>query len=97
MTLEEAIKHCLNIAEKGKECAGTELSECGKDFQQLAEFLKELIAYRKLRICGNCRHYVCGTTHFGECHVTSDIEPTVVCVNETGCDRFIHKDYKEEK
>lgn len=62
-----------------------------------AEWLRELLAYRKIIMCANCRHYVSGTTHFGECHVTSDIEPTVVCVNETGCDRFIHKDYKEEK
>lgn len=58
---------------------------------------EELKAYRKLRICGNCRHYVSGTTHFGECHVTSDIEPCVVSVNQAACDKFFgYKDLKME-
>lgn len=108
MTLEEAIKHCEEVAkrqeylsknyrefveekwniEKRAECA-----ECAADHRQLEEWLKELIAYRKLRICGNCRHYVCGTTHFGECHVTSDTKPCVVSINQTACDTFF--DYKD--
>lgn len=61
--------------------------------KQHIEWLTELRAYRKLRICSNCRHYVNGTTHFGECHVTSDIEPCVVSVDQTACDTFF--DYKD--
>ncbi len=66
------------------------------DYRQLAEWLKELRVYRKLEICGNCRHYVCGTTHFGECHVTSDIEPCVVGVNQAACGTFDYKDFRNE-
>lgn len=68
-------------------------AECAADHRQLAEWLQELRTYRKLRICGNCRHYVYGTTHFGECHVTSDIEPCVVGIDQTACDTFF--DYKD--
>ncbi len=108
MTLDEAIKHCLEVAEQneakalriGRQYGGTLLNreakgcrECAADHRQLAEWLQELRAYRKLRICGNCRHYVSGTTHFGECHVTSDIEPCVVRVDQTACDTFF--DYKD--
>lgn len=106
LTLDEAIKHCEVVAEQ-EECfinyphsdivLGDLDIESRKHYvaeqKQLAEWLQELRAYRKLRICGNCRHYVSGTTHFGECHVTSDIEPCVVCVNQTACDTFF--DYKD--
>jgi hypothetical protein len=107
MTLDEAIKHCLEVAERYETRAKiidrrklgfalenpTACKECAAEHRQLAEWLTELRVYRKLRICGNCRHYVSGTTHFGECHVTSDIEPCVVCVNQTACDTFF--DYKD--
>lgn len=100
LTLDEAIKHCLEVAEKN-ECKMTSddgytdvsMKRCAADHRQLAEWLRELVVYKKLRICGNCRHYVSGTTHFGECHVTSDIEPCVVSVNQTACDTFF--DYKD--
>lgn len=100
LTLDEAIKHCLEVAERN-ECKRTNddgytdvsMKQCATDHKQLAEWLTELKAYRKLRICGNCRHYVSGTTHFGECHVTSDIEPCVVGVEQTACDTFF--DYKD--
>ena len=116
LTLDEAIKHCLEVADKNeidattyKNCkkiktnmyekltaekAENDCRECAADHRQLAEWLRELVAYKKLRICSNCRHYVSGTTHFGECHVTSDIEPCVVGVDQTACDTFF--DYKEE-
>lgn len=42
MTLEEAIEHCEEIAEKM-------CDECGMEHRQLAEWLKELQAYRKER------------------------------------------------
>lgn len=72
-------------------------AKCAKWFTEAAEWLQELRAYRKLRICGNCRHYVVGTTHFGECHVTSDIEPCVVSINQTACDTFFeYKDFRNE-
>ena len=107
-TLGEAIKHCLEVAEQnetqadkiGRQLIGsaidkyaTDCRECAAEHKQLAEWLRELVAYKKIRMCGNCRHYVRGTTHFGECHVTSDIEPCVVCVNQTACDTFF--DYKD--
>lgn len=110
LTLDEAIKHCLEVAEQNETQAekwhkegGAEWGktincrECAADHKQLAEWLKELKAYRKLRICGNCRHYVYGTTHFGECHVTSDVEPCVVGIDQTACDTFFdYKDFRNE-
>ena len=91
MTLDEAIKICEEDAEKigGNPQSERHAERC----MQLAGWLQELRVYRKLRICGNCRHYVSGTTHFGECHVTSDIEPCVVGVVQTACDTFF--DYKD--
>lgn len=105
MTLDEAIKKLLDEAEQQDKWADNyvrmdyystppwERRQRARGCRQLTEWLQELIAYRKLRICCNCRHYVGGTTHFGECHVTSDIEPCVVCVNQTACDTFF--DYKD--
>ena len=117
MTLDEAIKHCLEVAEKNDgeaEVYGllaknhnnpyekltaskfyADCAECSTEHRQLAEWLQELKAYRKLEICGNCRHYVRGTTHFGECHVTSDIEPRVVSINQA-CETFDYKDFGNE-
>lgn len=40
MTLEEAIKHC----EEKADC-----TECGKEHQQLAHWLKELACFRKAK------------------------------------------------
>lgn len=105
LSLDEAIKHCLEVVEKNEQAKkdgnlwiDTEYEDCCTNHRQLAEWLQELRAYRKLRICSNCRHYVGGTTHFGhfgECHVTSDIEPCVVCVNQTACDTFFdNKDFR---
>lgn len=101
MTLDEAIKErqkVIEVQEKLYEEASTNESKeiiksATDNDHQLVEWLKELRAYRKLRICGNCRHYVYGTTHFGECHVTSDIEPCVVSVVDQTCDTFF--DYKD--
>lgn len=90
----DGTKNCMSL-KNGKDMGCT---KCAADHRQLAEWLTELLAYRKIRMCGNCRHYVSGTTHFGECHVTSDTEPWVVSVNQTACDTFFdYKDYKEEK
>ena len=115
MTIDEAIKHCEEVAKQNEtdailythckeiktnmyekltaEKAESDCQECAAEHRQLAEWLQELRAYRKLRICGNCRHYVYGTTHFGECHATSDIEPCVVGIDQTACDTFF--DYKD--
>ena len=105
LTLDEAIKLCLEVAEQnetqaekiGRQFIGsamdkraTDCQECAADHRQLAEWLRELVVYKRLEICGNCRHYVSGTTHFGECHVTSDIEPCIVGVNQTACDTFLN-------
>ena len=93
-TYELLAENNHNLYEKlTAETNSSRCAECAADYRQLAEWLQELKAYRKLRICCNCRHYVSGTTHFGECHVTSDIEPCVVSVNQTACDTFF--DYKD--
>lgn len=56
ITLEEAIKHCEEVAEELEEeaakycCDDTEIinqcTECAKEHRQLAEWLRELKAYR---------------------------------------------------
>ena len=43
MTLEEAIKHCEEVAEQLGNCP------CAAEHRQLVEWLKELQAYRKER------------------------------------------------
>lgn len=102
MTIDEAISHAMEVAEGQDKCAEISvskhakerISKCASDHRQLAEWLQELRAYRKLEICGNCRHYVVGTTHFGECHATSDIEPCVVGINQAACGTFDYKDFR---
>lgn len=42
MTIDEAIKHCEEVAEKMNDC------ECAEDHRQLAEWLTELKESRKL-------------------------------------------------
>jgi hypothetical protein len=91
MTLVEAIKICEEDAEKIGD--NPQPDRHAERCRQLAEWLRELVAYKKIRMCGNCRHYVRGTTHFGECHVMSDIKPCVVSVNQNACDTFF--DYKD--
>lgn len=59
MTLEEAIKHCEEVAEENERQAealadfdgAVELQclECASEHRQLAEWLKELKAYRKAK------------------------------------------------
>lgn len=41
LSLEDAIKHCLEVAEK-EECR-----ECAEEHRQLADWLKELKGYKK--------------------------------------------------
>lgn len=69
MTLDEAIKHCEEKAEKLRKQAEGEMSfplnrksvclECAKEHEQLAEWLKELKNYQ-LRFgennCSKCKH-----------------------------------------
>ena len=49
MTIDEAIENCNKTA---KECfengVGTEIYECGKDFEQLAKWLTELKEVKKI-------------------------------------------------
>ena len=54
MTLDEAIKHCKEEAEKYMEYGiETECYQCGKEHEQLAEWLTELKARRLLmdKVC----------------------------------------------
>ena len=44
MTLDEAIKHCEEVAEQNEEQS---CKECANEHRQLAEWLRELEAYRK--------------------------------------------------
>lgn len=59
MTIDEAIKHCEEVVELNEECAriyndqgeviaSCSCYECAREHRQLAEWLKELEAYRKL-------------------------------------------------
>lgn len=49
MTLDEAIKHCEEEAEKYMEYGiETECYQCGKEHEQLAEWLKELKEAKRL-------------------------------------------------
>lgn len=55
MTLDEAIKHCKEEAEKYMEYGiETECYQCAKEHEQLAEWLQELRARRLLmdKVCG---------------------------------------------
>lgn len=60
MTLEEAIQHCIEVAEKSEEAARTfgniddnnmkdGCLECASEHRQLAEWLRELKKWRALR------------------------------------------------
>lgn len=71
MTLEEAIKHCEEVAENNEKIAGTfeyslktksDCKKCASEHRQLAEWLRELQALRRslnngdLRGCENCKY-----------------------------------------
>lgn len=58
MTLDEAIIHCEEVADK---CAVADrYIECAKEHRQLAEWLKELKEYRKeiVKAVEECREVV---------------------------------------
>lgn len=46
MTIDEAIKHCEEVAEEQEK---NECNECAAEHRQLAEWLKELKAYREAK------------------------------------------------
>ena len=48
MTLDEAIKHCMDIAETQEMCSNGK--KCAEEHRQLAEWLKELKRYREHRM-----------------------------------------------
>ena len=56
MTLDEAIRHCDDVAEEKEQEAkeahvlsGMDCMECAEEHRQLAEWLRELKAYREAR------------------------------------------------
>ena len=56
MTLDEAIRHCEEVAEEKEQEAkeahvlsGMDCMECAEEHRQLAEWLRELKAYREAR------------------------------------------------
>lgn len=65
MTLEEAIKHCEEVAENQEECASKidkldcdskSIRKCAEEHRQLAEWLRELKAYKDARVgCEYCK------------------------------------------
>ena len=78
MTLEEAIKHCLDIADGQDKCADISVSEhakerireCANDHRQLAEWLTELKEARRLLKAAveDINFYVdCYEAHCDEC------------------------------
>ena len=83
MDLSEAIKHCEEVAEENikqaKHCSifgdkqvGLECVECAVEHRQLAEWLRELKAYRKLRrILSQNR---IATDRYGDVVMWSDIK-----------------------
>jgi hypothetical protein len=61
MTLDEAIKHCNEVAERlegknGYAYTDVTCEECAKEHRQLAEWLKELKAYRDGCHCDTCKY-----------------------------------------
>jgi hypothetical protein len=59
MTLDEAIKHCEEVAERlenscKRDWMGEDDKRCAFEHRQLAEWLRELQEYRKLYTCHNC-------------------------------------------
>lgn len=60
MKLEDAIKHCEEVAEKDCIC-----EECAKEHRQLAEWLRELELYRETLIGRPCE--VCKFHETGSC------------------------------
>lgn len=67
MTIDEAIKHCEEVAEREQQKGyyanteanqsteyGTKCFECAKEHRQIAEWLRELKEYRKFYSCYNC-------------------------------------------
>ena len=70
MTIDEAIRHCLNVAET---CT---VKACANDHRQLATWLKD---YKRLLVkesgvdirCGNCKHDGSGDGVCGKCYAYS--------------------------
>jgi DNA-directed RNA polymerase subunit RPC12/RpoP len=64
MTLEEAIKHCEEVAEENEKNAKNinniykkSCLECASEHRQVAEWLKELKEYKDERVgCEYCKH-----------------------------------------
>ena len=78
MTLDEAIKHCEDVAEDRCGCA----EDCVNEHRQLAEWLRELKAYR----VANTPRTDCETcTHYG-----------VVSVSCDRCDKSTHSRYEPQ-
>ena len=77
MTLDEAIKHCLDIADGQDKCADISVSEhakerireCANDHRQLAEWLTELKeAKRLLKAAAKiAKNLPCDDGNCGEC------------------------------
>lgn len=69
MSIDEAIKHCEEVAEKNNKIADTfeyslktksDCKECASEHRQLAEWLKELQRWREFggRIANVCASYI---------------------------------------
>ena len=49
MTLDEAIAHCEEVSSNKSKCLDEKSIKCANEHVQLAEWLKELKAYRSIR------------------------------------------------
>lgn len=63
MTIDEAIRHCEEVAEEKEQEAkeahvlsGMDCMECAKEHRQLAKWLKELKAFRSGINCSTCKY-----------------------------------------
>lgn len=89
MTLDEAIKHCEEVAEDNESDSrlytdldpykASECAECANEHRQLAEWLKELKTYRNIRrILSQNR---IATDRYGEVVLWDDIKRVLKEIN----------------
>jgi rubrerythrin len=78
MTIEEAIQHCHEVAEK-------ECTECGKEHLQLAEWLAELKKLRQLQNSMQNDDYALWILEEGDYDIYEGVTPDKYICNKCGC------------
>lgn len=66
MTIEDAIRHCIEVAE------GCTVRECAEDHRQLADWLKDYKRLKTIELgkarCTTCKHYGTYAVECRECY-----------------------------